>query len=118
MLGSGGQCHQCYQPGIRRIESESAFLVRAVKSRPQGQSDARPMKGIGLVSNGAVQRSDEQAKADTDLIHQVSRERAKALLAAFLCHDATKAPHRLCASSPRSVCSFPEAIRIGKGIRF
>lgn len=100
MLGSGGQCHQCYQPGIRRIESESAFLVRAVKSRPQGQSDARPMKGIGLVSNGAVQRSDEQAKADTDLIHQVSRERAKALLAAFLCHDAMMPLKRRTDSAP------------------
>lgn len=34
------------------------------------------MKGIVLVCNGAAQRSDGQARVDTDLIHPVTREYA------------------------------------------
>ena len=92
------------------------------RGQASGQSDARPMEGIVLVYNGAVQRSDGQARVDTDLIHPATREcaidAADGLPMLWICHTAAKALHRLCASSPGSIWGFPGAIGIGKGIRF
>lgn len=74
------------------------------------ESDTGLTKGTVLVCNGAVQRSDGQAKADTDLIHPVTREcatdAADGLPMLWTCHTAAKAPHRLCASSPGASGAF------------
>ena len=58
-------------PAGIRLGRESASLVCAVKGRPLGPPTP---EDIALVCNGAVQRSDGQVKADTDLIHPATRE--------------------------------------------
>ena len=51
------------------------LLPRFKRSRAaSGQPDTRPTEGIVRVCNGAAQRSDGQARVDTDLIHSVTRE--------------------------------------------
>lgn len=85
--------------------------------RQPGQADC----GHCLVCNGAVQRSDGQAKADTDLIHPVTREyatdAADGLPMLWTCHTAAKALHRLCASSPGEL-GFPGASALGSECGF
>lgn len=92
------------------------------QGRASGQSDTRPTKGTVRVRDGAVQRSDGQARVDTDLIHSVTREcttdAAGGLPMLWICHADAKAPHRLCASSPGSIWGFPESICIGKRMWF
>ena len=79
------------------------------------------MEGIVLVCNGAVQRSDGQAKADTDLIHPVTREcstDAAGGLPMPLCHTTAKATAQTLRQLLQERLGFPGAIGIGKVIRF
>ena len=85
------------------------------------ESDTGLTKGTVLVRDGAVQRSDGQAKVDTDLIHPVTREcvtdAADGLPMLWTCHTAAKALHRRCASSPGEL-GFPGASALGSECGF
>ena len=91
------------------------------QEQASGQSDTRLTKGIVLVCNGAAQRSDGQARVDTDLIHPLTREctidAADGLPILWTCHTAAKALHRLCASSPGEL-GFPGASALGSECGF
>lgn len=104
------ECSAIY--AARQVLSRSVNLLPwFVRSRAGlRESDTGLTKGTVLVCNEAVQRSDGQAKADTDLIHPVTREcatdAADGLPMLWTCHTAAKAPHRLCASSPGASGAF------------
>ena len=96
-------------PAGIRIGRESASLVRAVKSRPQGNPTpgrwrALSLSAIELYSVKMGKR--RQIQILSTLTRECAIGAADGLPMLWTCHTATEALHRLCASSPGSAWAF------------